>query len=265
MLSYPHLRVSMLTDLILLLPLAFTAGLIDAAVGGGGLVTIPGLFAILPREVPAALFGTNKLSAMMGTASAAVRYARRVKLPWNILLPAAAAAFVGSYLGARSLHFLPLHWVRPMVIGLLAIMLVYTWLKPSFGQEDTERQLTRRDLYIGLLIGLVIGFYDGFFGPGTGSFLIFLFVRLFHFDFLRASASAKVVNLATNLAALVFFIPAKMVIWGYAIPMGVANIAGAQVGSRMALKGGNVWVRRLFLILSVTLISKLVWDTVKAM
>ncbi|KPC50203.1 sulfite exporter TauE/SafE family protein [Amantichitinum ursilacus] len=253
----------MTSTLLLLLPISFIAGLIDAAVGGGGLILVPGLFAIMPNTAPATLMGTNKFAAIMGTASATWRYARQVKLDWHILLPCAAAAFVGSYGGASVIHYLDKSIVRPMVIVLLAVMLIYTWFKPAFGTQDAGRPLTRRDLYVGLAIGMVIGFYDGFFGPGTGSFLIFLFVRFFHFDFVRASASSKVVNLATNLAALAFFIPAGAVIYGYAIPMAIANVAGAQVGSRMALKGGNLWVRRLFLTLALVLLSKLIWDAVK--
>lgn len=247
-------------ELLLLLPIAFMAGLIDAAVGGGGLIQLPGMFAILPREIPAVLLGSNKLASFMGTASATWRYARRIELPWRMVLFAAAAAFCGSYLGARAVHLLSAQAVRPLVIVLLIVMLAYTWFKPQFGQEDAGRPLTRRDLGIGLLIGAGIGFYDGFFGPGTGSFLIFLFVRFFHFDFLRASACAKVVNLATNLAALAFFVPAGLVLYSVAIPMGLANIAGAQVGTRLALKGGNLWVRRLFLGLALTLLTKLLFD-----
>ncbi|WP_245615820.1 sulfite exporter TauE/SafE family protein [Andreprevotia chitinilytica] len=250
-----------LAYLALLIPLSFIAGLVDAAVGGGGLIQVPGLFAIFPKEIPAALMGTNKFASIMGTASATVRYARQVKLDWHILLPSAAAAFVGAYLGARAIHYLPASSVRPLVIVLLAVMLTYTWFKPAFGTDDAGRPLTRRDLYIGLVIGAAIGFYDGFFGPGTGSFLIFLFIRFFHFDFLRASASAKVVNLATNLASLVYFIPAGMVYFSYAIPMAVANVAGAQVGSRLALKGGNTWIRRLFIVLAVVLLTRLIWQT----
>ena len=249
------------STLLLLIPLSFAAGLVDAAVGGGGLILVPGLFALMPNTAPATLMGTNKFAAIMGTASATWRYARRVKLDWHILLPCALAAFIGSYSGASVIQHLDKSLVRPLVIALLLVMLVYTWFKPTFGTQDAGRPLTRRDLYVGLLIGMVIGFYDGFFGPGTGSFLIFLFVRFFHFDFVRASASAKVVNLATNLAALTFFIPVGAVIYGYAIPMAVANVAGAQVGSRMALKGGNLWVRRLFLTLAMVLLAKLIWDT----
>lgn len=247
-------------ELLLLLPIAFMAGLIDAAVGGGGLIQLPGLFAVLPREVPVCLLGSNKLASLMGTASATWRYARRIELPWQMVLPAAGAAFGGSYLGARAVHWLPVQSVRPLVIILLVVMLLYTWFKPQFGQEDAGRTLSRHDMGKGLLIGAGIGFYDGFFGPGTGSFLIFLFVRIFHFDFLRASACAKVVNLATNLAALAFFIPAGFVLYTLAIPMGLANIAGAQLGTRLALKGGNQWVRRLFILLALTLLAKLLSD-----
>lgn len=247
-------------ELLLLLPVAFMAGLIDAAVGGGGLIQLPGLFAILPREAPVALLGSNKLASIMGTTSATWRYARRIELPWRLVLPAAGAAFGGSYLGARAVHWLPVQSIRPLIIILLVGMLLYTWLKPQFGQQDTDRTLTRHDLGKGLLIGASIGFYDGFFGPGTGSFLIFLFVRIFHFDFLRASACAKVVNLATNLAALAFFVPAGFVLYSLAIPMGLANIAGAQVGARLALKGGNLWIRRLFILLALALLAKLLAD-----
>ena len=247
-------------ELLFLIPIGFLAGLVDAAVGGGGLIQLPGMFAALPRELPTALLGSNKLSSILGTASATWRYARRIEIPWRIVLPAAAAAFIGAYLGARAAHYLPANAMRPLVIVLLIVMLAYSWLKPTFGQADAGRPLTQRDMFNGLAIGASIGFYHGFFGPGTGSFLIFLFVRFFHFDFLRASACSKVVNLATNLAALVFFIPAGLVLFGIALPMGIANIAGAQVGTRLAMRGGNRWVRQLFLLLVGMLLLKMSYD-----
>jgi hypothetical protein len=253
----------LISHLIILLPLAFGAGLIDAAVGGGGLIQVPALFATLPQALPASLLGTNKFASIMGASSATWRYARHIKLDWHILLPSAVAAFIGSYIGAHAVNLLPVAWVRMTVIVLLIVMIFYTLYRPDFGKLANHRPLTQRDLLLGLLIGAVIGFYDGFFGPGTGSFLIFLFIRFFHFDFLKASASAKIVNIATNLAALAFFIPAKLVLFAYAIPMAVANITGAQVGTRLALKGGNAWIRRLFLMLASILLLKLIWDTVQ--
>ena len=249
------------TELFVLLPLAFVSGLINAAVGGGGLIQVPGLFATLPQALPAAIFGTVKLTAAMGLSSAMRQYARRMKLPWRLLGASAAAAFCGSYLGARAMYLLPATWMRPLVIALLAIMLVYTWLRPSFGELDSGRTPTRRDITLGLLLGMAIGFYDGFFGPGAGSFLIFMFVRFFHFDFLRASACAKVVNVATCLAALVFLIPADAVLYHFAIPMGVVGMLGSVVGARLAMKGGNTWIRRAFVVLALSLLGKLVWET----
>ncbi|WP_228098043.1 sulfite exporter TauE/SafE family protein [Chitinilyticum piscinae] len=248
--------------LYFLLPIAFIAGLIDAAIGGGGLIQLPGLFGILPRELPAALLGTNKFASIWGTASAAFNYARRIAIPWQIILPSAVMAFAGSFAGAQLAHTLPASWFRPIVIVLLAVMLVYLWRRPALGSIDAGRPLTRRDALLGAALGCGIGFYDGIFGPGTGTFLIFLFVRSFHFDFLRASACSKVVNLATNAAALVFFIPAKLLLWQLAIPMALANIAGAQVGTRLALRGGNHWLRRLFLTLALVLLGRLLWQQI---
>jgi len=123
--------------------------------------------------------------------------------------------------------------------------------------------ISRNDLIRGLLIGTAIGFYEGFFGPGAGSFLIFLFVRIFHFNFLRATACAKVVNMATNLGALAYFIPAGMVIFPLAIPMAIAMFVGSVVGSHLAMKGGNRWLRRLFLVLVICLLAKLIMDLIR--
>jgi uncharacterized membrane protein YfcA len=173
------------------------------------------------------------------------------------------AAFVGAYIGVRLLYLMPILWMRPIIIVVVAAMLVYTWFKPKFGHQDTSRTPTRADLWKGAWLGLAIGFYDGFIGPGTGTFLLFLFVRFFHFDFLRATACAKVVNLGTNAASLVFLIPAGMVFYQLAIPMGLAAIGGSIVGARLALKGGNQWIRRLFLTLALLLLCKLVWETVR--
>lgn len=250
-------------ELLLLIPIAFVGGLINATVGGGGLIVIPGMFALLPTTLPAMLLGTDKFSAVMGHAFAARQYAMRLQIPWKLVIPAAIAAFSGAYLGANAIAYLPVNWVRPGVIVLLIAMLGYTWFRPDFGTHDQSRPISNRELIVGSLIGMAIGFYDGFFGPGTGSFLIFLFVRIFHFDFLRASACAKVVNMATNLAALCFFIPSGMVIYKLAIPMGIAGMAGAWLGARLALRGGNIWIRRIFLTLALTLLAKMIYETLR--
>ncbi|MGQ5524363.1 sulfite exporter TauE/SafE family protein [Chitinimonas sp. PSY-7] len=248
-------------DIFTLVLIAFSAGLIDAAVGGGGLVQIPGLFATLPQHTPATLFGTNKFASVFGTGTAAWRYSRQIDIAWKLVLPAALTAFVFSFVGAMAVSFIPKEWMRPLVLVLLIFMLGYTLKKKDFGALHRPSHIGRRELIVALAIGGAIGFYDGLFGPGTGSFLIFLFIRFFGFDFLRASSAAKVVNIATNLAALAFFIPTGHVLYQYAIPMAIANITGALFGTKLAMKGGTSLIRKLFIALVSVLIAKLAWDT----
>lgn len=252
-------------DIFTLVLIAFSAGLIDAAVGGGGLVQVPGLFAVLPQQTPATLFGTNKFSSVFGTAVASWRYARQIDIAWKLVLPAALTAFAFSFIGAMAVSYIPKEWMRPLVLGLLLFMLGYTLKKKDFGALHRPAHIGRRELIVALAIGGAIGFYDGLFGPGTGSFLIFLFIRFFGFDFLRASSAAKVVNLSTNLAALSFFIPTGHVLYHYAVPMAAANIAGAVLGARLAMRGGTSLIRRLFIGLVSLLIAKLAWDTVQGL
>ena len=189
-------------DLVCLLVAALFAGFVDAVAGGGGLIQVPTLLVTLPTESPATVFGTNKLSSIFGTGNAALRYARRIALPWRIALPAATAAFVFSFGGAAAVSWLPKEVVRPLVLGLLLVVLIHTVSKPEFGVVAGARLAPRLERRWALLVGALLGFYDGFFGPGTGSFLIFAFVHLFRLDFLHASSVAKVVNFATNAAAL---------------------------------------------------------------
>ncbi len=244
-----------------LMAIAFIAGLVDAAVGGGGLIQLPGLFTTLPQHSPAALFGTNKFSSVFGTSAAAWRYARSVRFPWRPVLFAAGAAFAFSFLGATVVSLMPKDAVRPLVLALLVLMLGYTLMKKDFGALHRPRQVGRRELSIALAMGALIGFYDGFFGPGTGSFLIFLFIRFFGLDFLRASAASKVVNLATNIAALSFFVPSGNVLLLFAVPMAAANIGGAVTGTQLALRGGTPVIRKLFVLLVLVLIARMARDT----
>lgn len=248
-------------SLILLCAAAFAAGLIDAVVGGGGLIQIPALFSVLPQAQPATLFGTNKLASIFGTTSAAFRYARRIDVPWRAALPAALSAFVLSYFGAMTVALLPKEWLRPLVLALLLIVTVYTYVRKDLGAVDQRRAHGRRDMLLALLFGGVIGFYDGFFGPGTGSFLVFMFVRFFGLDFLRASVSAKIVNAATNLSALIFFGAHAHVLLAIGLTMALFNICGSLVGSHLAIRHGTGFVRRAFLVVASVFILKFAWDT----
>lgn len=249
---------------LFLLPAAFLAGLVDAVVGGGGLIQIPALFAAYPQAAPATIFGTNKLSSICGTLAATSRYVRRVQVPWRLALLAAVTAFVFSFLGAMSVALLPKEWARPLVLVLLVAVAIYTFVRKDFGAEDRGLNHGRRHLAGAVLLGAGIGFYDGFFGPGTGSFLLFLFVRFFGLDFLRATSAAKIVNLSTNAAALLYFGPTGHVLWTLALGMALCNMMGAQLGSGLAIRHGSRFVRTLFLWVVVILIGKFAWDTLGA-
>jgi uncharacterized membrane protein YfcA len=250
--------------LAFLLPAAFLAGWIDAVVGGGGLIQIPALFTAHPDAAPATLFGTNKASSVVGTANAAWRYARRVAMPWRTILPAALAAFAFSYAGAAAVSWLDKDAVRPLLLVLLIGAAAYTLARKDFGQLHRPAHTGHLELFWATLLGAAIGFYDGFFGPGTGSFLIFLFVRWFGFDFLHASAAAKVVNVATNLAALAYFVPNGYWLPGLALAMAACNVAGSRLGTGLALKHGSAFVRRVFLVVAGLLIARFAWDTFAA-
>lgn len=240
---------------------AFLAGFVDAVVGGGGLIQIPALFSLHPGEAPATLFGTNKSAAVVGTISAAGHYLRRVTLPWRATLWASLAAFLFSYLGAAAVAWLPKDVLRPVILALLVAAAIYTFVRKDFGRLHRPAHTGFRETVYALALGAAIGFYDGFFGPGTGSFLIFLFVRFFGFDFLHASAAAKVVNVATNLAALSFFLPHGHVLALVAVIMALCNLAGAQAGARLALRHGSGFVRVVFLVVVSVLILRFGWES----
>ena len=235
---------------------ALLAGLIDSVVGGGGLIQVPALFGVFPQAAPASLFGTNKLASIWGTAFAARAYARRLDMNWRIAIPASLAALVFAFIGARTVSYFPADLLRKALPFILLAVAVYVYRRKNFGAEAAWTEEGPPNTRLAVAIGAVIGFYDGFFGPGTGSFLIFLFVRLFRLDFLQASPIAKVVNVACNLAALAWFGFAGHVIWQLGLWMAVGNIAGSVAGTRLALWGGTGFVRKLFLLVVGLLIIK---------
>lgn len=239
---------------------AFMAGLVDAVVGGGGLIQLPALFSVMSRELPATLLGTSKLASVFGTTTAAVNYARRVRVAWSAAAPAAAAAFVLSFAGAYTVTRVPADFVRALLPLILLAVAIYTFRKKDLGSVHAPAHSGMNERLAAIAMGAVIGFYDGFFGPGTGSFLIFLYVRFFGFDFLSASAAAKVVNVACNVSALLWFGYSGHLLWQLGLVMGVCGIVGSLVGTRLALKHGSGFVRKLFLVVVGLLIVKTGYD-----
>jgi uncharacterized membrane protein YfcA len=240
--------------------MAFFAGLVDAVAGGGGLIQVPALFAAYPNAPPATLLATNKLASIGGTLNAARKFLRHVSLPWAVVGPAIVAAFVGSLVGAGAVSYFPAEPLRKALPFVLVFLLIYTWFQPSLGESHAPKATSTYQQLKALLLGLTIGFYDGFFGPGTGSFLLFGFVRFFGFDFLHASAATKLVNAATNLAAILMLASLGHINWPLGFAMTVVNIAGSQFGSRLAIKHGSTFVRKVFLVIVIVLILKSAWN-----
>jgi uncharacterized membrane protein YfcA len=247
-------------EIALLIMASLFAGFVDSIVGGGGLILLPALFSVMPGVTPATLLGTNKSAAVWGTAAAAAQFQRRIGLRWHALLPAAALAFGGALIGAWAVTVVPGDFLRRLLPGVLLALLIYTLLRKDMGQQHAPRYQGRTELAAAGVIGFGIGLYDGFFGPGTGSFLIFLFVRWLGYDFLNAAASAKLINMMTNFGALLLFGLKGHVLWRYGLMMAVANVAGSVLGTRIALHHGTGFVRKVFIAVVSALILKTAYD-----
>ena len=236
------------------------AGFVDSIVGGGGLILVPALFATFPSAHPATLFGINKGASVWGTGMATWQYSRRVRMRWAALLPAAASGFIASFGGAWLVTVISPEYLRRALPLVLLAVLAYTLVKRELGREHTPHFTGTTEAVLASCIGAVIGFYDGFFGPGTGSFLVFLFVRLMGYDFLSASASAKLINTGTNVAALILFVGKGHIWWHFVLAMALANVAGSLMGTHLALKHGTGFVRSVFIVVVSALILKTGYD-----
>lgn len=225
------------------------AGFLDAIVGGGGLIMLPALFAIFPTAPPATLLGVNKGTSVWGTATATWQYAQRVKLRWPSLLPGAVMALVGSWCGAWTVTVVSPDALKKGLPVVLLAVFVYTLARKDLGQSHAPRFAGRAEAWVMACLGASVGFYDGFFGPGTGSFFVFLLVRVLGYDFMHASASAKLLNTSSNLAALSLFAWTGHVWWSVVAATAVANVMGSLLGTRLAMRHGSGFVRVFFIVI----------------
>ena len=246
--------------LLSLATLAFVAGFLDAVVGGGGLIQLPALLIQLPEKPIPTLFGTNKIAALAGTSVAAVSYARRIRFDYKLLTILAVMAFISAFLGAKAVTYLDSNALKPLILVILVVMLVYTYVKKDLGKVPTKQLTATKQAIYGSLLALFVGFYDGFFGPGTGSFFVLGFVLILGFEFLQASAYAKAINVVTNLSALFVFVKAGYFLLPLALMMAICNVAGNVSGTRMALKRGNGFVRLVFLLIVSIMILRYAYD-----
>ncbi|MEO5744779.1 MAG: TSUP family transporter [Terracoccus sp.] len=236
---------------------AFAAGWIDAVVGGGGLVLLPALLVGLPGATPAQLLATNKFGGIFGTATSSITFYRRVRPDLRTALPMAAVAYVGAIGGALIGLHIPKAAFNPIILVLLVLVGAYTLFKPDLGKESMRRFHGARHTVLAMATGFVIGAYDGALGPGTGSFLVFTLVGLLGYNFLQASAQAKIANFATNLGALTVFAPMGLVILKVGLVIAAANLVGGYVGARTAVARGSGFVRVVFVVILGAFIVKI--------
>lgn len=246
-------------DIIILCLAAFGAGFVDSIVGGGGLVQLPALMMVLPQYPLVTLLGTNKLVSVTGTSFSAWRFSRHIPFLRTVIIPAILSAFIFSFLGAYVVTIISSDVLKPIFMVLMFCVFLLTLKNKSFGLLDHDPNVVI-PVWKPLVIGSVLGFYDGFFGPGTGSFLIIGFVGLMGMTFVQGSAYAKIINLTTNIAALLLFAYKGAFLFQYAIPMILFNVLGAVLGVRLALLKGNEFVRGLLRIIVFLTILKLAYQ-----
>ena len=249
--------------LLLLCLAAFAAGFIDAIVGGGGLVQTPAGLILLPALPVANVIGSLKIPSFTGTVFASVQYLKKVSIQWKLLLVMMALAVPSAYAGSMLLTCVSNSFMKPLLLVVLSLLAVYTYAKKNFGQHSDKSHSVGQQLLYAVLISVVIGFYDGFIGPGTGSFLVLAFIVLLGYDFLNASAHAKMVNLATNFGSIVLFALKGKILWTVALPMAACNGLGGFLGAKLAISKGNAFIRVFFLLIVIGTLVRFGWDVLK--
>jgi uncharacterized protein len=247
-------------DMFILCIAALAAGFIDAIAGGGGLVQTPATLITLPQYPVATLLGTIKIPSLSGTFSASLQYARKVELEWKLLSVLCTIALLAAWTGSKTVSIVSNSFMKPFIFGMLIVVAVYTYAKKDFGTVTTTKKSRTEEFIYGGIFALVLGFYDGFIGPGAGSFLILFFIGVLGFDFLKASAHAKFVNVATNTGSIFFFAWHGFILYHYAIPMAICNLTGSLLGARLAILKGNKFIRIFFLLVVAVTILRFGYD-----
>jgi len=250
----------MTSELIILCTAAFFAGFIDSIVGGGGLVQTPATLVVLPQYPVATLLGTTKIPAFIGTSMAAFQYAKRVVLQRKLLLWMCVIALLMAMAGSATVSRVSNSFMKPMIFIILIVVAVYTFAKKDFGSAPSKTVSHKKQIIYGSLFAMIVGFYDGFIGPGAGSFLLLFFITTLGFDFMKASAHAKFVNLATNMGSILYFSGSGHILYKIAIPMAAFNFAGSYFGSRLAILKGNKFIRIFFLMVVIGTIIRFGYD-----
>lgn len=247
-----------ITSIIFICIAGFLAAAVDAIAGGGGIISLP---AILATGIPPHFaLGTNKFASTCGSLTSSFRFARSKKVHFPLVKYQIPCTAVGAALGVYTALRIDEGFLNWFIVVMIFAVAIYTTFKKDFGANGNFKGLNRKNFSIGLLFAFGLGFYDGFFGPGAGSFLIFLFISIFGFDFTLAAGNSKVLNFTSNVVSLVLFAISGKIIYLVAIPMALSMILGAYVGSHIAIKNGAKVIKPIFITIAVLLIVKLIWQ-----
>lgn len=233
----------------------FIAAFIDSIAGGGGLISLPAFMAAGLN--PHLALGTNKLAAMFSTIGSACRFAKSKIINWDIVLKISPLSFLGAILGAKTVLLIDQKYLNPIALFLLILVLIYTLYNKKMGNVNLFENVTKKSLTYGFILAFLLGFYDGFFGPGTGSFIIFGLIKIFKFDFMKASGNAKILNLASNISSVITFMYYGQIAYIYSLSIGVIMIIGATLGSSFAISKGTKFIRPMFLIVTFIVTIKM--------
>lgn len=239
--------------IIFLLFTGFITAFVDSIAGGGGLISVPALLSVgLPPQM---VLGTNKLQGSIASIISAYEYIKSGKVNMKLMIKIIPFVIAGASFGVFTVRLLPSEWLKPIIIVLLIFILIFTLIKKDFGKYENPKPLTAALLSYLMIMCTIVGFYDGFFGPGTGSFLLFIFLFT-GVSFVSAQANAKILNTTSNLVALVVFIKFGYVHYEYGLIMALAGIVGAKIGTNVAVTKGSKFVKPIFFIMTVWLVCK---------
>jgi len=237
----------------------FVAAVVDSIAGGGGLIALP---AIIAAGVPPHLaLGTNKLASSCASLTSTLTFIKSKKIYFPLVKWQIPCTFIGSALGARTVLGINENYLKALIVILVFAVALYTTFHKEFGVKDEFKGLTKKNLIAGCIFAFALGFYDGFFGPGAGTFLIFLFISVFSFDFVRAAGNGKILNFTSNISSLVVFFLTGKIVFIVGIPMAICMIIGARVGTHIAINNGAKVMKPIFIAIAVLLAGKMIYQS----
>jgi uncharacterized membrane protein YfcA len=248
----------MITKIILLCAAGFIAAFVDSIAGGGGLISLPAF--LLAGVPPQFSLGTNKFAATAASFTSSIKYAASGKVNFKLLKYLIPFTLIGAVLGVKTVLNIDQKYLYVMVLILVLAVGVYSLFSKNIGQENRFKELTKKNIFLGILLAFVLGFYDGFFGPGTGSFLIFGIIAIYGFDFVLAGGNARVLNFVSNVSALVMFAFYRRINYMIGLPVLIAMIFGARFGTIMALKKGSKLIKPIFVTMSLAVAAKMLFN-----